>query len=178
MLKHTISELKEALICLEAGQVTLPYPFQPHPPEGDFRGKPVLNSRKCMSCGACANACPARLISIQDNGSIRTLSFNLRRCTFCGLCRDACPQEAITLSSQFELSTVTPEDLSIHAEFGLVNCRECGKVIGTQRQVALVKDKLQTCEPGFDDTGYVDLCNSCKRRAFIHNPALWMEVKA
>lgn len=177
MLKHTISELKEALVCLEAGQVTLPYPFQPHPPLGEFRGKPVLNTRKCMSCGACANACPSRLISIQDSGRLRTLSFNLRRCTYCGLCRDACPQEAITLSSQFELSTVTPEDLSIHAEFGLVNCSECGKVIGTQRQVALVREKLQASEPGFGKLDYVELCITCKRKAFIHNPALLVEVE-
>jgi hydrogenase-4 component H len=176
MLKHTISELKEALICLEAGQVTLPYPFQPHPPDENFRGKPVLNTRKCMSCGACGNACPARLISITDEGDTRSLIFELSRCTYCGMCRDACPQEAITLSQQFELSTVTPDDLFIHADFKLVSCRLCGQPIGTERQVALVREKLNASEILMPDQSYLDLCINCKRKAFIHTPALILEV--
>ncbi len=178
MLKHTISELKEALICLEAGQVTLAYPFVPHPPDENFRGKPVLNTRKCMSCGACANACPAQLISIQDEADIRTLSFELRRCTYCGNCRDACPQEAITLSPQFELSTLTPDELAIHAEFKLITCRNCGQPVGTQRQLELVREKLLASEMQLPDLSYLQLCRSCKREAFIHNPALLQEVQA
>ena len=176
MLKHTISELKEALICLEAGQVTLPYPFQPHPPDENFRGKPVLHTRKCMSCGACGNACPARLISIRDEAGIRTLSFELGRCTYCGMCRDACPQEAITLSQQFELSTETPGDLLIRAEFKLVTCRECGHPIGTERQVELVREKLKASDMQLLDLSYLELCIPCKRKAFIRTPALMQEV--
>ncbi len=176
MLKHTISELKEALICLEAGQVTLPYPFAPHPPGENFRGKPVLNTRKCMSCGACGNACPSRLITISDKDSIRTLHFELTRCTYCGNCRDACPQEAIELTSQFELSTATPADLTINAEFKLVTCRECGTVIGTERQVDLVREKLGASQLELPDTSYLDLCIVCKRKAFIHSHALVLEV--
>ncbi|MBI5838681.1 MAG: 4Fe-4S dicluster domain-containing protein [Chloroflexi bacterium] len=176
MLKHTISELKEALICLEAGQVTLPYPFAPHPPDENFRGKPVLNTRKCMSCGACGNACPSRLITISDKDGIRTLHFELTRCTYCGNCRDACPQEAIELTSQFELSTAVPADLAINAEFKLVTCRECGAVIGTERQVDLVREKLGASQLELPDTSYLDLCIACKRKAFIHSHALMLEV--
>jgi hydrogenase-4 component H len=177
MFKHTISELKEALVCLQAGQVTLGYPFVPHPPDENFRGKPVLNVRKCMSCGACGNACPSRLITITDHDGMRSLHFELSRCTYCGNCRDACPQEAITLTSQFELSTVTPEDLVIHADFNLVLCRECGAVVGTERQVNLVREKLAASDNlHLADMSYVDLCVECKRRDFIHTPALTLEV--
>jgi hydrogenase-4 component H len=177
MFKHTISELKEALVCLEAGQVTLGYPFVPHPADENFRGKPTLNIRKCMSCGACGNACPARLITITDHDGMRSLHFELSRCTYCGNCRDACPQEAITLTSQFELSTTTPEDLVIHADFNLVTCRECGQVIGTQRQVDLVREKLSTSDRvHLADLAYLDLCIECKRKAFIHAPDLTLEV--
>jgi hydrogenase-4 component H len=177
MFKHTISELKEALVCLEAGQVTLPYPFQPHPADGNFRGKPVLNTRKCMSCGACGNSCPSRLISISDVGRVRTLRFELARCTYCGNCRDACPQEAISLSAQFELSTADPQDLIIRADFNLTCCRNCGAPIGTQRQVDLVRDKIRASpDLQMTDLGYLELCTRCRRGAFIHNPALSVEV--
>lgn len=176
MFKHTISELKEALICLQAGQVTLGYPFEPHPADENFRGRPVLNVRKCMSCGACANACPARLITITDHDGIRTLSFELSRCTYCAQCRDFCPQEAIELTSQFELSTATPSDLHIHADFKLVLCRECGEVVGTQRQVDLVREKLGASNMQLPDLSYLDLCITCKRKAFIRTPALALEV--
>lgn len=177
MFRHTISELKEALVCLEAGQVTLAYPFEPHPAEDNFRGKPVLNTRKCMGCGACGNSCPSRLISISDSDGIRTLQFELARCTYCGNCRDACPQEAISLSQQFELSTANPQDLVIRAEFNLVGCRQCGAAIGTQRQLDLVRDKVRA-SPAFQaaDLGYLELCTQCRRAAFIRNPSLAVEV--
>jgi len=179
MLKHTISELKEAVLCLEAGQVTLRYPFEPHPPEGNFRGKPVLNTRKCMSCGACGNACPARLISITDAEGIRTLLFELARCTYCGECRDACPQEAITLSQQFELSTASPQDLTIRAQFQLVMCTECGEPIGTERQLDLVREKVNAAsEFDLGALDYLRLCPACKRKAFVRDARLVQEVAA
>jgi hydrogenase-4 component H len=175
MFKHTISELKEALICLQAGQVTLGYPFEPHPADENFRGRPKLNTRKCMSCGACGNACPARLITITDNGSHRTLRFELARCTYCAKCRDFCPEEAIELTPQFELSTATPEDLAIQGEFNLALCRECGEVIGTERQVGVVREKLDASGLKLD-MSYLQLCIHCKRKTFLHTPALMLEV--
>jgi len=129
-----------------------------------------------MACGACGNACPARLISINDKDGIRTLLFELGRCTYCGMCRDACPQEAIELSTQFELSTANPADLIIRADFHLVLCRECGGVIGTQRQVDLVREKLNASDLRLVDMDYLNLCIECKRKAFIHTPALTLEV--
>jgi hydrogenase-4 component H len=176
MFKHTISELKEALVCLKAGQVTLPYPFVPHPVEDTFRGRPVLNTRKCMCCGACANACPARLITLTDRDGIREFHFELARCTYCGNCRDACPQEAIEMSTQFETATATSDDLVIHAEFYLQTCRECGEVIGSQRQVAVVREKLSANPALTNYADYFDLCLACRRKQAIHTPSLALEV--
>ncbi len=176
MFKHTISELKEALICLQAGQVTLGYPFEPHSPDENFRGRPKLNTRKCMACGACGNACPSRLITITDTGNTRTLRFELARCTYCAKCRDFCPEEAIELTSQFELSTANPDDLAINAEFKLAPCRECGAVIGTERQVGVVRERLEASGIKLQDTSYLELCTDCRRKAFIHTPALTLEV--
>jgi len=176
MFKHTISELKEALVCLQAGQVTLNYPFEPSVVEDTFRGRPVLNTSKCMCCGACANACPSRLISLNDSDGIRALHFELGRCTYCGNCRDVCPQEAIAMSTQFETSTANPDDLVIHAEFYLQTCHECGDVIATQREVDMVREKLINSSVVSNYTNYFDLCITCRRKQAIHAPFLMMEV--
>jgi formate hydrogenlyase subunit 6/NADH:ubiquinone oxidoreductase subunit I len=176
MFRHTISELKEALVCLKAGQVTLHYPFEPSPVADTFRGRPVLNTRKCMSCGACANACPSRLITLTDREGIRTLRFELGRCTYCANCRDVCPQEAIEMSAQFETSTANPEDLVIQAEFYLLTCRECGAVVGTKREVDVVREKLSDSPVRTNYIDYFDLCLTCRRKKAIHIPSLALEV--
>lgn len=176
MFKHTISELKEALVCLKAGQVTLHYPFEPSVVADTFRGRPVLNTRKCMCCGACANACPSRLITLTDKEGIRALHFELARCTYCGNCRDACPQEAIEMTTQFETSTANTDDIIIHAEFYLQTCRECGAVVGTQREVDVVREKLSNSPVRTNYADYFDLCIICRRKQAIHSPSLTMEV--
>ena len=43
-----LSKLKEALICLKAGRVTLTYPFKPAPQVApNFRGKLTIDIEKC-----------------------------------------------------------------------------------------------------------------------------------
>lgn len=177
MFKHTISELKEALFCLRAGQVTLDYPFGPHPPEPNFRGKPGLDVEKCIGCGACANACPPRLITLHDEDGYRTLDFNLARCTYCARCRDVCPQEALTMTDEFETATPSPDDLRITFKLKLVRCRECGAVVATQRSVnkvlAEVPEQMGLAAEAMD---WLDLCLQCKREKALQNAVLATEV--
>lgn len=175
MFKHTISELKEALVCLEAGQVTLKYPFAPHSPDVNFRGKVEVDVPRCIGCGACANACPARLINVLDADDGRTLFFELGRCTYCAACRDACPRQAITLTPQFEIASTTTADLQIHLTFKLVHCRECGQVVNTERAVNLVREQLGQ---DYGDLAWLDLCPTCRRKVALQNPDLVMEVIA
>ncbi|MEW5941146.1 MAG: 4Fe-4S dicluster domain-containing protein [Chloroflexota bacterium] len=162
MFKHTISELKEAMVCLEAGQVTLGYPFVPHAPDANFRGKVKVDTRKCMGCGACANACPSRLIVVTDNQNERNFLFELGRCTYCAACRDACPQEAIALTSLFELATPDTNDLRFHMTFRLARCIECGAPINTERVVDVARERLLR-EGG--EHAWLDACPSCRRKA-------------
>ena len=161
MFKHTISELKEALVCLEAGQVTLGYPFVPHAPDANFRGKVEVDTRKCMGCGACANACPARLITLNDTHDERTLFFDLGRCTYCAACRDACPQEAIVLTPQFELATTDKTDLHFSMNFRLAHCAECGQPINTERVADVARERLLR-EGG--EHAWIELCPACRRK--------------
>jgi len=177
MFKHFISELKETLICLEAGQVTLGYPFQPHAPEAGFRGLPVVDPLLCIGCGACASACPARLIDMTDDGDHRTVSFELARCTYCGSCRDVCPAEAVTMSMQFETATASTQDLRISMKLKLVRCVLCGDVVGTQRATDRVVRDLVAATGGTAETiGWLDLCLACKRKEAMATPALAIEV--
>ena len=59
-----LSKLRETLVCLKAGRVTLPYPAQARPVPEKFRGRPIFDAAKCIGCAGCANNCPAREILV------------------------------------------------------------------------------------------------------------------
>ena len=122
------SKLREALICLRAGRVTLPYPFEPHDPEPGFRGKIEVDPDLCFGCGGCANACPAGVILIQDIGQFtRRLEFQWARCTYCGRCAEVCPEGAIVMSQQYETATDSALDMVLALEVFMGPCQRCGR---------------------------------------------------
>jgi len=126
MLK--LSKLKEAIICLKAGKVTLPYPAGPAPVPSGFRGRPVFDPDLCIGCGGCANNCPAREILISDVcQEIRIIRYSGQRCTYCGRCADLCPEKAITISHEFETATNSIEDLRQEIEVFMGTCQRCGR---------------------------------------------------
>jgi len=45
----------------------------------------------CVSCGTCAEECPAEAIQEGD----RVYVIDQQKCTACGTCADICPAEAI-----------------------------------------------------------------------------------
>ena len=123
-----MSKLREAWICLKAGRVTLPYPFEPHDPPPGFRGKIVVDPDLCFGCGGCANACPAGVIEIRDRDQLtRVLTFHWSRCTYCGRCEEVCPEGAITMSPLYETSTEKAEDLVLRLEVFMGPCGRCGR---------------------------------------------------
>ena len=123
-----LSKLREAVICLKAGRVTLPYPFAPHEPPAGFRGKITLDADLCFGCGGCANVCPARVIRVTDEKQhSRVLEFFWSRCTYCGRCEEVCPEKAIRLSQQFETATNRPDDLYMRVEVFMGPCQRCGR---------------------------------------------------
>jgi hydrogenase-4 component H len=126
------SKLKEAIICLKAGRVTLPYPFAPAPPAEGFRGRPELDIELCIGCAGCANVCPPRCILVFDSGERRRMEWHLDRCTYCGRCADVCPEKAITLSQDFETACQSREEMLVVAELEMGNCGRCGRCFPPQ----------------------------------------------
>jgi len=123
-----ISKIKEAIICLKAGRVTLPYPADPRPVPARFRGRPVWDINKCIGCAGCANNCPAREILVLDLcQEIRVIKYLGRRCTYCGRCADVCPEKAITMTAEYQNATNHIQDLEQHLEIFMGTCQRCGR---------------------------------------------------
>ncbi len=139
------SKLKEAILCLGAGVVTLKYPFEPHPPEEDFRGYPEVDIDKCIGCGGCAAVCPAHAIMIQDiDPTTRRMVRLLERCVYCGRCAEVCPEDAMTMTKQFELSSdQSREDMTSEYDVFMATCQRCGRCYEPPTPL----DKIM--EPGF-----------------------------
>ncbi len=123
-----LSKIKEAIVCLKAGRVTLPYPAQPRPVSSRFRGRPIFDAARCIGCAGCANNCPAREILVLDVcQEVRILKYLGRRCTYCGRCADVCPEKAITMSQDYETATNTIGDLSQQLDLFMSTCQRCGR---------------------------------------------------
>ncbi len=127
-----LSKIKEAVICLRAGRVTLPYPAEPAPPEEGFRGLPSVDIAKCIACGGCSSVCPCGLIEVVDEPDRTTITRLYERCVYCGRCADICPEEAITMTGRFETATDDKRDLHVVHHIYMATCSRCGRCYSTQ----------------------------------------------
>ncbi len=99
---------------------------------------------KCVGCGMCARACPAKCITVKRGkvaegeeskyaGKTYPEEFvvDLTRCIFCGFCEEACPKGAIVLGPEYELAQYTREECQLTKEGLLANyykAKEEGKL--------------------------------------------------
>lgn len=54
--------------------------------------RPVIDSQKCVNCGACVESCPVSALSSGD----KTPVFNYRLCINCLCCQEICPEHAVS----------------------------------------------------------------------------------
>jgi hydrogenase-4 component H len=157
--------LKEVLICLRAGRVTLPYPFKPMKAPPRFRGRPTIDGEKCIGCGACVEVCPPRLITIMDEGKTRRISMDYSRCTYCARCQEICPVESARLTDDFEDATTSREDLMVSVELDLVSCNACDNAFITQRMLAKMSDEFSPpwMKEKLETPDWFRLCPSCRQ---------------
>lgn len=79
---------------------------------------------KCVACFLCATACPAHCIDIVGIESPwpdrekypESFSIDELRCIFCGMCEEACPVDAIELTSLFDLTGRSREEMVFDKE--------------------------------------------------------------
>jgi uncharacterized protein (DUF362 family)/Pyruvate/2-oxoacid:ferredoxin oxidoreductase delta subunit len=58
-----------------------------------FTPKPIINRDLCKACGACAEVCPPKAISL----SKKKVEINYRLCIRCYCCQEVCPEGAVRL---------------------------------------------------------------------------------
>jgi NADH-quinone oxidoreductase subunit I len=94
-----------------------------------YRGVHRLNKDdagrvKCVACFLCATACPAHCIDIVGTTSPwsdrekypESFVIDELRCIFCGMCEEACPVDAIELTSLFDLTGRSREEMIFDKE--------------------------------------------------------------
>ncbi len=163
------SKLKEILLCLKAGRVTLEYPFasgnEGHLGGPAFRGRPAIDGEKCIGCGACAQVCPPRLISVTDRNGERMLELDYSRCTYCGRCEDVCPTGAACLSREFELATDSREDMKVRIWLSLAKCDACGTPFTTCRMIEKLEKEFvpEWMNKKIEPPKWLRLCPDCRQ---------------
>jgi NADH-quinone oxidoreductase subunit I len=110
-------------------KVTVQYPEQQPSIPPNYRGVHRLNRDeqgrvKCVACYMCATACPARCIDIVAAPSPwpdrekypETFVIDELRCIYCGMCEEACPVDAIELTSLYDLTGLSREEMLFDKE--------------------------------------------------------------
>ena len=111
--------------------VTVQFPEEPHvPPDPlNYRGVHRLNRDeqgrvKCVACFLCSTACPAHCIDIVAAESPwadrekypQMFAIDELRCIYCGICEEACPVDAIELTSLYDLTGHSREEMIFDKE--------------------------------------------------------------
>jgi len=108
--------------------ITVSYPEEKRKIAPRFKGKHWLRlhpdgMERCVGCLACMEVCPSQAILVvpADNPADKPISkakkysadfqINYLRCIFDGACEEACPVDAIILSTSYELSGYSREEL-------------------------------------------------------------------
>jgi NADH-quinone oxidoreductase subunit I len=110
-------------------KVTQQYPEEEPDLPPNYRGVHRLNRDeqgrvKCVACYMCSTACPARCIDIvaapspwPDREKYPELfAIDELRCIYCGMCEQACPCDAIELTSLYDLTGLSRQEMIFDKE--------------------------------------------------------------
>ncbi|MGL4554309.1 MAG: NuoI/complex I 23 kDa subunit family protein, partial [Gemmataceae bacterium] len=125
--QHSVSAL------FGKGQITQQFPEVEPALPANYRGVHRLNRDekdrvKCVACYMCSTACPAHCIDIvaapapadwQKDGREKypeTFVIDELRCIYCGMCEQACPVDAIELTTLYDLTGMSREEMMFDKE--------------------------------------------------------------
>jgi NADH-quinone oxidoreductase subunit I len=110
-------------------KVTQQFPEERPDLPPNYRGVHRLNRDeqgrvKCVACYMCSTACPAHCIDIVAAPSPwpdrekypEVFVIDELRCIYCGMCEQACPCDAIELTSLFDLTGLSREEMMFDKE--------------------------------------------------------------
>ena len=110
-------------------KVTVQFPEQQPKLPPNYRGVHRLNRDeqgrvKCVACYMCSTACPAHCIDIVAAPSPwpdrekypETFVIDELRCIYCGMCEEACPVDAIELTTLYDLTGLSREEMMFDKE--------------------------------------------------------------
>ena len=112
-------------------KITEQYPEEEPVLPANYRGVHRLNRDvegrvRCVACYMCATACPAHCIDIvaapsPPNWKDRekypeTFVIDELRCIYCGMCEEACPVDAIELTTLYDLTGLSREQMIFDKE--------------------------------------------------------------
>ncbi|MCI0699569.1 MAG: NADH-quinone oxidoreductase subunit I [Planctomycetia bacterium] len=142
-LPAIIEGLKVTLGHMFSRKITEQYPEEEPKLPANYRGVHRLNRDeptdeersgsekgrvKCVACYMCATACPAHCIDIvsapapvewQKAGREKypeTFVIDELRCIYCGMCEEACPVDAIELTTLYDLTGLSREQMVFDKE--------------------------------------------------------------
>jgi NADH-quinone oxidoreductase subunit I len=125
-MKTTIGHMFKTMA---GGGVTQQFPEQRPALPSNYRGVHRLNRDeqgrvKCVACYLCSTACPAHCIDIVAAPSPwpdrekypETFVIDELRCIYCGMCEEACPVDAIELTTLYDLTGLSREEMLFDKE--------------------------------------------------------------
>ena len=125
-LPIVVDGLKTTVTHMFHKKVTEQYPEQEPTLPPNYRGVHRLNKDaqgrvKCVACYMCATACPAHCIDIVSAPAPagwtdrekypETFVIDELRCIYCGMCEEACPVDAIELTTLYDLTGASREQM-------------------------------------------------------------------
>ncbi len=110
-------------------KVTQQFPEQEPKLPPHYKGVHRLNRDeegrvKCVACYLCATACPAHCIDIVAAPSPwpdrekypETFVIDELRCIYCGMCEEACPVDAVELTTLYDLTGASRQEMMFDKE--------------------------------------------------------------
>jgi NADH-quinone oxidoreductase subunit I len=124
-----VTTAKHMAKALAGKDVTMEFPEERPRLPAFYRGVHRLNRDeqgrvKCVACYMCSTACPAHCIDIVAAPSPwpdrekypETFVLDELRCIYCGMCEQACPVDAIELTTLFDLTGLSREEMMFDKE--------------------------------------------------------------